>query len=294
VEETDIGDLVSLPFIDLRTDDGRTVGVIPTPTFWDSSSPRRVAGGDLDWEQTGPGEGIVRVRASGEILEGMTWPVAIDPQVRAMVGPLNTSTGSAWGHIEDANGNVLYQVRFNGSIAQIGSMEYDFGPPIGLVVIQDSSATPAWDLTAIPGHVTDAWIQYLVLSDTYDGQERIVFNDHKTDMLDSTIDGVIFGMNIADSRNHESWQSYTPDFSKDKRYMHTFNASRMFSDNDTLKLLGPALRDIHKSMRGEVDTPSPIPLAPGLFAVAIHDTSGFGDTLSMQILDAQLHLRYKD
>jgi hypothetical protein len=288
------GGMVSLPFASLENREGEVVGVIPTPAFWDSGDPVSVAGGNLEWESTGEGEGVLTLRFSRTILEGMTYPVNLDPQVSQMLAPLNTVTGSAWGHIEDpVTGRVLYNVRFNGIQFQIGAYTYDFGPPLGVLTIQDCVATPAFDVGSLPGHVTDAWLEYEVIFDDYDSMEKVVVNDHKTDTLNDQMDSWVFINNIADGRNVEDYNG-SPDFSKDKEYLHAFHGPQtfdVFSDRTAVKLTGRALHDIHKSVDGEMDTPSALPLATGLFAIGVRDTSEYNNVYGMWLWDPQLKVR---
>ena len=63
------------------------------------------------------------------------------------------------------------------------------------------------------------------------------------------------------------------------------------SDNTEVKLTGRALHDIHKSVGGEMDTPSSFPLATGLFAIAVRDTSEYNNVHGMWLWDPQLRVR---
>jgi len=300
IEETETNGLISMPFISLETGEGVVEAVIPTPFFWDSGDRIRMAAGDLGWEKLTETEGIVTVRASDAILETMTFPVRIDPQVWQTMGPANMVTGAAWGDFIDQNTLAHYSVRFNGNWMQVGAVEANFGPPIGVQTIKRCAATVVFDLSQVPGHVTDAWIDYTVLLDTYGGLEDVVLNDHKTDALNPDINTIVFGNNISDARNIGDYLSdllppgYLPDFTKDKRYRKAYHGPQTFDTfgaNEEYKLVGRALHDIHKSMRGEVKTPSAIPLAPGLFAVSIYDTSEYSASLGLRLITIELRFR---
>jgi hypothetical protein len=302
IEETDGHGMISMPFISLETLEGKVEAVIPTPFFWDSGDRIRMAAGDLGWEKLTENEGIVTVRASEAILETMTFPVRIDPQVWQTMGPVNNVTGAAWGDFIAQNmpGTPHYSVRFNGTWMQVGAVEANFGSPIGIQTVERCAATPVFDLSQVPGHVTDAWIEYSVLIDTYGGLEDVVINDLKSDALNDTIDTVVFGNNISDARNIDDYLSdvlpvgFFPDFTKDKRYLKAFHGPQTFDTfgaNTEYKLVGRALHDIHKSMRGEMQTPSAIPLAPGLFAISIWDQGEYNNSLGLRLLTIELRFR---
>ncbi|MFC2171691.1 hypothetical protein ACFLU6_03550 [Acidobacteriota bacterium] len=303
IEETEDTGIISMPFLELRDAENRTIGIIQTPNLWDNSEPAILAMGDIGWEQISDTEGYLTLKVSNEILSSMTFPVTIDPPIRQTIfdGDMANYYGSSWGHFELPPST--YAVRFNGWWYQIGSVLANFGGTIGVQLVQDCISTPVFNISTIPNHITDVYIEYQLYIDNYGDQERVVINDHKSDCVNDIFGFQCFANNIADGKNSESFLDRTPDFTRGKTYVRAFptgnedekNKNKGLLTRETMfHLTSTRLNDIHDSARGEIETNSEYPLPAGYFAVAFHDTTELRFTLGIRLLSASLVVVYPD